>query len=88
MPSRIEAIETLEANGETAAADHVRKWQNKEGKASGWDASLRRKYPQLVPLLWPQEATDESDRSRGWPSLSFFRSCAPTRRPAGGACAP
>src|SRR5689334_23634895 len=53
MPSREEAIRSLRAAGETAAAEHVRTWRNRDGGTGGWDANLKVTYPAVHALLWP-----------------------------------
>jgi precorrin-8X/cobalt-precorrin-8 methylmutase len=53
MPTREQAIEVLEANGQTAIANHVRGWRNAEGGTGGWDANLKRLFPAVRALLWP-----------------------------------
>jgi hypothetical protein len=53
MPSRDEAIDLLDAHGEHAAADHVRRWRNADGGFGGWDANVRLAFPAARWILWP-----------------------------------
>lgn len=62
MPSREEAIRLLRAAGETAAAEHVRTWRNRDGTAGGWDANLKLTYPAVHAVLWPDEVGHVSVR--------------------------
>lgn len=57
MPTRDEAIGLLDAAGENAAADHIRRWRNACGGTGGWDANVRSAFPRVADLLWPRGRT-------------------------------
>jgi hypothetical protein len=66
VPSRVEAIAQLEAHGHRDAADYLRRWRNRDGRCGGWDSRLKRTFPALGALLWPEEpsARDGHERRR------------------------
>jgi hypothetical protein len=53
MPTREEAIAQLEVAGHRDAADHVRRWRNRDGRTGGWDANVKAAFPDTRALLWP-----------------------------------
>jgi hypothetical protein len=55
MATHSEAIEILQNGGYVAEAAHVANWRNRDGQAGGWDGNFRKTFPELIPLLWPED---------------------------------
>ncbi len=49
-----EAEKVLRGKGLHEAADHIKGFENRDGRKGGWDADFASKFPEEAKLLWPK----------------------------------
>ncbi len=49
-----EAEKVLRGKGLELAADHIKRFENKNGRKGGWDADFASKFPEESKLIWPK----------------------------------